>query len=222
MTSATAGSGPRADRPLRRDAERNRLQILATARRVYAARGLDVGFDEIAREAGVGAATVYRRFPERADLVEALFEQEIDEVVAQLETAAADPDPWAGLCAFLRWGVEAQAHDRGLAQVLAEGGHGHEKLERSRRRIEPVAATLVARAQESGALRTDVSQFDLMLPMTLVSRVGAPEDAALRDRLLTLFLDGMAPARETTTPLPRSEPTATHFADVKFGGPARA
>ena len=222
MTSATTGPGRAADRPLRRDAERNRLQILTAARRVFAARGLDVGFDEIAREAGVGAATVYRRFPERADLVEALFEQEVDEVLQQLQTAAADPDPWDGLCAFLRWGVEAQAHDRGLAQVLAEGGHGHEKLERSRQRIEPVAGTLVARAQEAGALRRDVSQFDLMLPMTLVSRVGAPEDAALRDRLLTLFLDGLAPVRDSTSPLPRSEPTATDFADAKYGGPAHA
>ena len=222
MTSATAGRQDSVDRPLRRDAERNRLLILETARRLYAARGLDVGFDEIAREAGIGAATVYRRFPERADLVEVLFEQEIDDVVARLEAAAADPDPWAGLRAFLRWGVEVQAHNQGLAQVLAEAGHGHEKLEQGRRRIEPLADALMLRAQDAGVLRPDVTPLDLIVPMTLLSRVGTSADAALRDRLVTLLLDGFVVSRDAPTPLPLSGPTAAHFADVKFGGRTRA
>src|SRR5689334_22004939 len=124
-------------RPLRRDAERNRALILDAARQVYAAEGLDAGFDEIARVAGVGVGTVYRRFPERGDLVEALFEQEIDAVVERAEQAAADPDPWRGLSGFLRWGAEAQAADRGLAQVLAAAGQGHERVARGRDRLAP-------------------------------------------------------------------------------------
>src|SRR3954447_23401836 len=148
MSSVTAPT-PAAVRPLRADAERNRLAILAPARRVYAVHGLDVGFDVIAHEAGVGAATVYRRFPERADLVDALFEQEIDDVVAHLQAAAEGLDPWAGLCTFLRWGVEVQAHNRGLAQVLAEPGHGHEGLDRGRQRIEPLAEALIDRARRA-------------------------------------------------------------------------
>src|SRR4051794_16477177 len=108
MSSVT----PAPQRPapkLRRDAERNRQLVLDAARQVFAARGLDAGFDEIARVAGVGAATVYRRFPQRADLVEALFEEEIAEVITQAQSAAAHPDPWLGLGGFFRWVVETQA-----------------------------------------------------------------------------------------------------------------
>jgi AcrR family transcriptional regulator len=201
-----------AGRPLRRDAERNRRLVLDAARRVFAARGLDAGFDEIAREAGVGAATVYRRFPERADLVDALFEQQIDEVVAQLDSAAADPDPWAALCGFLRWGMEAQAHDRGLAEVLAEAGHGHEDLDRGRQRIEPLAGALIARAQQAGRPRPGVTPLDLLLPTTLFARVGTPEDADIRERLLTLLLDGLVVGRTGPTPLPGSPATEDHLA----------
>jgi AcrR family transcriptional regulator len=204
-----------AGRPLRRDAERNRRLVLDAARRVFAARGLDAGFDEIAREAGVGAATVYRRFPERADLVDALFEQQIDEVVAQLDSAAADPDPWAALCGFLRWGMEAQAHDRGLAEVLAEAGHGHEDLDRGRQRIEPLAGALIARAQQAGRLRPGVTPLDLLLPTTLFARVGTPEDADIRERLLTLLLDGLVVGRTGPTPLPGSPATEDHLAALK-------
>ncbi|MGY1841467.1 MULTISPECIES: TetR/AcrR family transcriptional regulator [unclassified Modestobacter] len=214
MSSVTSPASSGAARPLRADAERNRLAILAAAQRVFAVRGLDVGFDVIAREAGVGAATVYRRFPERADLIEALFEQEIDDVVAHLEAAAADPDPWAGLCRFLRWGIEAQAHNRGLAQVLAEAGRGNEDLDRGRQRIEPLAGALIARVQAAGVLRPDVTPLDLLLPATLLSRVGAPEDAGVRERLLVLLLDGLVVRRDAPTPLPASPPTEAHVADV--------
>jgi AcrR family transcriptional regulator len=214
MSSVTPAE-PGGSRPLRRDAQQNRLRILDAARRVFAARGLDAGFDEIARAAGVGAATVYRRFPDRADLVDALFEQRIDQVVDRLEAADADPDPWAGLAGFLRWAMEAQAHDRGLAQVLAEAGHGHEGLDRGRQRIEPMASALIGRARAAGRLRADVTPLDVMVPVTLLSRVGAPEDADVRDRLLTLLLDGLVTRRTEPSPLPGSPTTQAHLAALK-------
>ena len=217
MSSVTAMSGSPA-RPLRRDADRNRELILQAARQVYAVRGLDAGFDEVARVAGVGAATVYRRFPERADLVEALFEQDVVEVVDHLVAAAAAPDAWSGLGAFLRWAVEAQARNRGLAQVLAQGGHGHEGLERGRQRIEPLARELVARAQETGRLRDDVSLFDVLLPVTLLSRVGGPHEAELRERLLAVFVDGLVVRRDAPTPLPATAPGQAHLAEVMSAG----
>ncbi|SCX39891.1 transcriptional regulator, TetR family [Klenkia marina] len=200
MSSVTQANGE-GGRPLRRDAERNRGLILDAARQVFAAQGLDAGFDEIARVAGVGVGTVYRRFPERGDLVEALFEQEIDAVVARAEQAAADPDPWRGLADFLHWGTDAQAADRGLAQVLASAGRGHERVARERDRLRPAVQALVEHAQRAGVLRPDVGELDVGMVVALIGRVGGPERADLRHRFVTLLLDGLVVRRDTPTPL---------------------
>ncbi|MEI4273247.1 helix-turn-helix domain-containing protein [Klenkia sp. LSe6-5] len=200
MSSVTPANREGA-RPLRRDAERNRGLILDAARQVFASHGLDAGFDEIARVAGVGVGTVYRRFPERRDLVEALFEQEIDVVVARAEEAAADPDPWRGLSEFLHWGVESQAADRGLAEVLAAAGRGHERVARERDRLRPAVLSLVQHAQRAGVLRPDVGELDLGLVVAMLGRVGGPERADLRHRLVTVVLDGLAVRRDAPTPL---------------------
>jgi AcrR family transcriptional regulator len=188
-------------KPLRRDAERNRGLILGAARRVFAAQGLDAGFDEIARAAGVGVGTVYRRFPERGDLVEALFEQEIDTVVERAERAAADPDPWRGLSEFVHWGAEAQATDRGLAQVLASAGRGHERVAAERDRLRPAVQALVEHAQRAGVLRADVGELDIGIAVAMVGRVGGPDRAELRARYVQLVLDGLAVRRDAPSPL---------------------
>ena len=193
-------------RPLRRDAERNRQLILDAARQVFAVRGVDAGFDEIARAAGVGAATVYRRFPERSDLVDALFEQDFDEMVRRAQRAAAEPDAWAGLCGFLRWAVELQARNRGLAQVLAAAAHGSERIERDRVEIGAHIEAVVHRAQQDGVLRPDVAALDLLLTTLLVAQVGAADDPGARDRSMTLVLDGFLTRRDRPTPLPASSP----------------
>ena len=102
---ATADGEPR----LRRDAERNRRRILAAAAEAFAEGGLAVTMDEIARRAGVGVGTVYRRFPDKELLIEALFEQRIDELVVLAEAAREDPDPWHGLVHFLETALALQA-----------------------------------------------------------------------------------------------------------------
>jgi AcrR family transcriptional regulator len=201
-----------AGRPLRRDAQRNRLLILEAAREVFAQQGLDARFDDIARVAGVGVGTVYRRFPDRADLIDALFERELDEVVARVEAAAADPDPWAGLQDFITWGVEAQAADRGLSQVLADGGYGHERVARGRARIEPAVASLVERAQAAGVLRADVSALDIGIATAVLSQIGTPAQPELRQRYVRLLLDGLVVRRDAPTPLPAVSPVDADLA----------
>jgi AcrR family transcriptional regulator len=191
MSSVT----PPARRPLRRDAERNRQLILDAAAQVFAERGLDVGFEEIARVAGVGAATVYRRFPDRADLVDALFEQAVDEIVVKVELALAAADPWTGLCDVVHWAVESQAQNRGLAQVLSEVGRGHEGTARARARLAPLVDEMVDRAKHAGSLRDDVTPPDLQALMLCVSRVGTPDDKATRLRLTGFLLDGLTALR---------------------------
>src|SRR3954470_3515659 len=91
---------------LRRDAERNRRRILEAARRGFAERGLGITLDEIARLAGVGVGTVYRRFPNKELLIDALFEERIGEVVALARAAAGDEDAWRGLSRFLEGAVD--------------------------------------------------------------------------------------------------------------------
>src|SRR4051794_32283466 len=113
----TVGAGG-ADRPLRRDAERNRQRILQTAEQVFADRGLDVSLDEIAQQADVGVGTVYRRFPTKEALVEALFVRRLREVVGVGREALADPDPWRGLVTFIERASDLLANDRGLREVM--------------------------------------------------------------------------------------------------------
>ncbi len=213
MSSVTSGVDA-APRPLRRDAERNRALILDAAREVFAAQGLDAGFDEIARAAGVGVGTVYRRFPERGDLVEALFEQEVDAVVERAEQSAADPDAWRGLRDFLRWGVEAQAADRGLAQVLAAAGRGHERVAAGRQRLRPAVQALVERAQRAGVLRDDVTELDIGIAVAMLSQIGGPQRAELRERYLVLVLDGLAVQRAAPSPLPAAPASEEDLACV--------
>ena len=129
------------ERPLRSDAARNRELILATAAEVFAEHGLDAGYDEIARRAGIGVGTVYRRFPERSELVQALFESRIEEMVAIAEEAASQQDPWDGLTLFLERAIERQVADRGLKEVMVqtmvEGDHlaiGRERMGPTRSR----------------------------------------------------------------------------------------
>ena len=106
--------------PLRKDAERNRRRILEAAGQVFAERGLEVTLDEIARHAGVGVGTVYRRFPDKEELIEALFDRAPRAAVAAADRALATPDSWEGLVGFLDDAFELQAADRGLKELVVQ------------------------------------------------------------------------------------------------------
>src|SRR3954470_8632559 len=114
MSSPDVTSGDGRERPLRRDAERNRRRILRAAGEVFAERGLGVTMDDIAERADVGVGTVYRRFPEKELLVEALFEDRVEELVSLAQQALAEADPWEALVGFLERGQALQASNRGL------------------------------------------------------------------------------------------------------------
>src|ERR1700734_1395336 len=133
-------------RPLRRDAEQNRQRILRGAAEVFTTRGLQASLDDVARQAGVGVGTVYRRFPDKEALVEALFEERIAELVGLAEEALAVPDSWEGLVQFLRRAGAALAGDRGLRQILMFADYGRNRVERGKARMQPVVTRLVQRA----------------------------------------------------------------------------
>ncbi|MFP5380306.1 MAG: TetR/AcrR family transcriptional regulator, partial [Vicinamibacteria bacterium] len=107
-------------KPLRADAERNRRHILEAAAAAFADGGLDVPVAEIARRAGVGAGTLFRRFPTKDDLVIAIVEQRIDDIAARFEEALADPDPWAGFAECMEAAVAMQVRDRGVLEAVGE------------------------------------------------------------------------------------------------------
>src|ERR1700709_2237861 len=109
------------ERPLRKDAARNRERILAAAGEVFAERGLDVTLDDIAHHAGVGVGTVYRRFRDKEELIDALFDARMDAVVTAAQSALAADDPWLGLEGFFTTIFELLAADRGLRELAFAG-----------------------------------------------------------------------------------------------------
>jgi AcrR family transcriptional regulator len=201
MTMETATQ----DRPLRKDAARNRELILETAAEVFAEHGLDAGYDEIARRAGIGVGTVYRRFPERSELVQALFESRIDEMVAIGEEAAAIPDAWDGLAWFFEKSVEKQVADRGLKEVMVQTLSESGQITVGRERIGPIVESLMRRAQADGALRQDVEVTDLGMQLMLLGSLSTPDQPDLWRRYLALMFDALR-ARPDTTPLPLEAP----------------
>src|SRR4051794_21109213 len=106
------------ERPLRKDAERNRLRILAAAGELFAERGLGVTLDDIARHAGVGVGTVYRRYADKELLIDALFEQRIESMCTIAAEALEQPAPGGGIVYFSERGPELQARARGLKELL--------------------------------------------------------------------------------------------------------
>jgi AcrR family transcriptional regulator len=192
------------DRPLRRDAERNRLRILEAAREAFAEEGLGITLDEIARRAGVGVGTVYRRFPDKQQLIEALFEERVDEVAGLAEEALAGDDPWEAFVTFLRRATSLHAADRGLKEVVLGGAVGQRRIARARARMVPLVTELVRRAQEQGALRQDLAVTDVPLIQFMIAsmaeRTRDVKPEAWR-RYLEIVIDGLHAQRDGTTPL---------------------
>jgi AcrR family transcriptional regulator len=204
MTARADDDSPAA-RPLRRDAERNRQRILVAAAQEFSERGLEVTLDDVARRAGVGVGTVYRRFPDKETLVHVLFQDRIDSMVAVAREACAAPDPWAALVSFLTYASATLAGNLGLRQLMMFATYGGDRVGYAREQMRPVVSELVTRAQEAGCLREDFSATDVpMIAFMLasVSQYASPVQPRLWERYLTMIIDGLRPAREGTTPLP--------------------
>jgi AcrR family transcriptional regulator len=192
-------------RPLRRDAERNRQRILQAAAEVFNERGLEVSLDEIARYAGVGVGTVYRRFRTKEELVEALFMDRLDQIAAIADEAFAAPDPWCGLVSFMERMAEIMAGNLGLRQMLMFATYGQDLVAVARQRNAPLVQRLVEQAQAAGQLRTDLKQTDIPFIVFILTEAAHLAQAANPDiwrRYLTLILDGMRPERQGVTPFP--------------------
>jgi len=196
---------------LRADALRNRRRVLDAAAVVFAERGLDAGVDEIARRAGVGHATVFRRFPTKEALVAALLLDRM-QVVLELAESLVEEEPADGFRRFLEAAVEMQMSDRALFEAI--GGrvpHGP-ALVSVQQRLLACVGVLLGRAQEAGAVRDDVTAEDVPFLAAAVSFAGGPCARFTPDvwrRYLAIVLDGLRP--DGASPLPVAAPTAEQF-----------
>jgi AcrR family transcriptional regulator len=203
------------ERPLRVDAERNRERILAAAREVFAERGLGVTMHDIAAHAGVGVGTMYRKWPNKESLIQALFEDGMAAVAEVARQAMENPDPWVGLTSFLEGILALQAGDRGLKEVMIGRADTTPGIDPGHDHFATIAEGLLARAQESGQLRADLEPSDIALVQLMVGEiidVTRDVDPHVWRRCLGLVLDGLrAPAAH---PLPASALELTKVADV--------
>ncbi|MGS2645635.1 TetR family transcriptional regulator [Streptosporangium sp. LJ11] len=197
-----AGKG----RGLRRDAEINRERIVAAARVAFREGGLDVPLEEIARRAEVNIATLYRRFPDREALIEAILADRMAEFVEAAEAAELAGDPWEGFAGLVEHICGMQAADQGVTEGLTSCFSGA-ALESQRARALAAIDRVIERARRSGTLRADFTGQDLMLIMMAnagvlgSTRCAAPE--AWR-RLVGLILDACRTGRagRAAPPLP--------------------
>jgi AcrR family transcriptional regulator len=198
---------------LRADAERNRRRILDAASELFAEKGLSVGLDEIARHAGVGVGTAYRRFATKDELIDALFEDRVAEIAALAEGALEADDPWEGLVGFLESAVELHIANRAVKELIfTQTAGAYERVAEARERIAPIVGELVTRAQASGDLRDDVEVTDVPLLQFLMSGaadLGGPAAADIWRRLLAIVVDGLRAS--SATPLPRPALTQEEF-----------
>ena len=215
-------SGARPGRLLRADAERNRQRILAAAAELFTERGLEPSLDDVARHAGVGVGTVYRRFPDKASLADALFDERIDALVALAEQAQAEPDAWAALVSFLERSGEMLVSNRGLRQILMFAAEGHDRGICARDRMRPAIESLIERAQADGQVRADLRPTDV--PMIEFMVAAAAEYAwqvrpTVWRRYLALILDALRPASASGHPLPEPELSPDEMAEVMHSNP---
>jgi AcrR family transcriptional regulator len=193
-------------RPLRVDAERNRVRIVLGAREVFARHGLDVTLDDVARHTGVGVGTVYRRFPNKEALIVAVFDQVITELAERIDAAAAAPDAWAGLSGLITGIAELQAADRGLYEICTRSDFG--QIERIAAHFIPAVDALVARAKTQGTLRKDFEAADFGALLIMVAEIAERTNVINPDlwrRYLAVLLDGIR--TDQARPLPVAAPT---------------
>jgi AcrR family transcriptional regulator len=216
---AAAGEPPRARPALRADAERNRQRLVTAAREVFAERGLDVPIEDIARHAGVGVATLYRRFPSRADLIAGAFEAKMAGYADAAEHALAEPDPWVGFCGYIERICAMQADDRGFSNVLTMTFPTAERFEAERSRAFQALVELVDRAKAAGALRADFHPQDVaMLLMANAGVVAATADAApdVWRRFAAYMIQAFHATNAAPLP-PAPTPTAMYRALMRLG-----
>jgi AcrR family transcriptional regulator len=180
---------PTAIRQQRSDARRNRERVISAARKCMARDGLDAQMEEIARQAKVGVGTVYRHFPTKDELIEALARDRFERLAELANEALTKDEPWQAFCDFMRASAKIQTEDLALSEVLVSRP---EVMQRSAEAVGilDLTAKIMARAQESGALRADAEPTDV--PMVLCALAGTCRNPKMDpERYMAIVIDGL-------------------------------
>jgi AcrR family transcriptional regulator len=188
-------SEERAGRPMRADARRNYDLLVEAARKVFVQHGGGASMEAIAKEAGVGVGTLYRHFPKRIDIVEAVYRDDVDVLVDSAERGLTELEPWPALEAWLRAYMDYGRSKRTFLNELHEAFEKNPDLKpASRERVWDVCERVLRRAQDAGEARRGIDGADLMQlvsPMCMNSTLSAEQG----ERLLAMVLDGLRPPR---------------------------
>lgn len=177
----------------RADAVRNRERVLEAAKAVFSAGGPDASLEAVARRAGVGIGTLYRHFPTREALFEAVYRREVDQLSDLAERLKNDPSPVDALRRWLRSNVEFVATKKGMAEALALAAHGYSELSAySSDRLTKAVGSLLDRAVAAGEIRSDIGPEDVLRALVGMCYMrDQPGWQASVLRLLDIFIDGL-------------------------------
>ena len=190
--SAGLGAPERAPRRLRADAQRNIDSLLEAAKTVFGTSGVDAPAKQIADLAGVGVGTLYRHFPQRSDLVKAVFQREVDACANAATTLAAAHEPGAALAKWLHRYTEFLATKRGLATALHSGDPAYCALPAYfMQRLGPALGSLLEAATASGEIRGGISAKDILHAVANLCVPVPGEGVAYSQRMVALLIDGL-------------------------------
>ena len=184
------GGGP--DRPLRADAQRSLDALLQAAKAVFATSGVDAPVREIAEKAGVGLGTLYRRFPQRADLIAAVFRREIDDCSDAAPIFSAESPPFEALANWMQRYAAFVAAKRGLAHALHSGDPAFDSLPGYfDQRLRPALRTLLKAAVAAGEVRGDVDADELISAVSSLCMLARNDGPGRAERMVALLVDGL-------------------------------
>jgi AcrR family transcriptional regulator len=189
---------------LRADAQDNRDRVLEAARRLFAERGIDVTMREVARHAGVGPATLYRRFPTKQILVDEAFAEELRACRGIVIDGCADPDPWRGFCTVIESISVLNGRNHGFVEAFLSASPSDQSFTVHRTALLQMLSDLAARAQASGGLRPDFVIDDLVLVLLTgraLSTTPVDGRTAAARRFAALAIDAFR-ASDAHRPLP--------------------
>lgn len=218
-TAAAAPNG--AARTLRRDAQRNREGLLAAARECFAAHGLDAPLEQVAKRAGVAIGTLYRHFPTRTDLIQAIFVEKMQTLLDAAEHAVTMDDTWQAFCFFLETRCELQAGDRGFNDLSSMRLPGLAGIDCAQARVLQLAVEILRRAQQQGTVRPDVTAEDVVFVIWSHGGVVEATQGIAPDawrRYLHLILDAFRANRAHPLPGPPLSPEQVDQAMIRLGG----
>jgi AcrR family transcriptional regulator len=192
---------------LRADARRNREAIKEAARGGFAEHGFDCQMEDIARQAGVGVGTVYRHFPNKEALLDALVADRFERLAEETAKALEKDDPWEAFCELMRWSAQYQAEDRGLSEVLGSRPLVGEAAAAKSGLVE-LSEKLMRKAQRAQKMRKDLMVEDIPTMICGLSAVTGSPDGSMPamnwERFLEVMLDGMRAPGSAKLPPPRA------------------